>query len=111
MSDCTTNQNVAVLEIDNDKILPYYLAEYFNSLLGQIMLNRVSTQATIKYINNEILARVKVPVINFSNQLEVNTMIRRASEKEIDMKRFIREAKQDVEDLIEGKFDESKISG
>lgn len=51
-----------------------------------------------------------IPVIAQEIQDEIHEKISKAIKFEIQSKKFISEAKQDVEDLIEGKFDESKIS-
>lgn len=110
LENCTTNQNVAVLQLKESIAKPYYLSAYFNSPVGRLFLERVSTQATVKYINNDLLKSVKIPVIDIETQSKIQELLIMASEKEILSKLLISEAKQDVEDLIEGKFNESKVS-
>ncbi|PFM92588.1 hypothetical protein COD05_06180 [Bacillus cereus] len=104
LDECTTNQNVAVIEVQENLIDPYYLSEYFNSFVGKLSLERVSTQATVKYINNDLLRSVKVPLLEKEDQNELRALLVQSIEKEKMSKRLIEEAKQDVENLIGGTF-------
>jgi len=107
---CTINQNVAAITINkNQGILPHYLAFFFNSILGKMSLERASTQATIKYINNEILKSVEIPMIRMEKQVAIENLINKWALITNNSKQLIHEAKQDVEDLIEGNFDMSKL--
>jgi type I restriction enzyme S subunit len=110
MDNCTTNQNIAALTLKNiNFIKPYYLSLYLNSYFGYLSLDTISTQATVKYINNELLGEIEIPLIDIDIQLIIEEKIARYKNKINKSKQLIQEAKQDVEDLIEGNFDMSKI--
>ncbi|QSQ08266.1 hypothetical protein H0A61_00586 [Koleobacter methoxysyntrophicus] len=110
MDNCTTNQNIAALTLKNiNFIKPYYLSLYLNSYFGNLALDIISTQATVKYINNELLGEIEVPLIDIDIQLIIEDRIVRYKDKINQSKQLIQEAKQDVEDLIEGNFDMSKV--
>jgi type I restriction enzyme S subunit len=110
VGNCTTNQNIAAIEVNN-KINPYYLSSFLNCFLGKLFLDRVSTQATVKYINNEFLRSIKIPQIDMTIQIDIENIISKVTRLFDNSRQLIAEAKQDVEDLIEGMFDESKING
>jgi len=110
MDNCTINQNIAALTLKNiNFIKPYYLSLYLNSYFGYLSLDTISTQATVKYINNELLGEIEIPLIDIDIQLIIEEKIARYKNKINKSKQLIQEAKQDVEDLIEGNFDMSKI--
>lgn len=107
---CTTNQNIAALTLRNiNDIRPYYLSLYFNSYFGKLSLDTISTQATVKYVNNELLGEIEIPIIKIDTQILIENKVIEYKNKLNNSKQLIREAKQDVEDLIEGNFDISKI--
>jgi len=110
MDNCTTNQNIAALTLKNiNFIKPYYLSLYLNSYFGYLSLDTISTQATVKYINNELLGEIEIPLIDIDIQLIIEEKIAKYKNKINKSKQLIQEAKQDVEDLIEGNFDMSKV--
>lgn len=110
MDNCTTNQNIAALTLKNlNLIRPYYLSLYLNSYFGNLALDTISTQATVKYINNELLGEIEVPLIDIDIQLVIENRIVGYKDKINQSKQLIQEAKKDVEDLIEGNFDISKV--
>ena len=109
-NNCITNQNIAALTLKNTKeIRPYYLSLYFNSYFGNLSLDTISTQAIIKYINNQLLGGIEIPVIRIEIQVLIENKIIEYKNKLNNSKQLIQEAKQDIEDLIEGNFDMSKI--
>lgn len=109
--NCMTNQNVASITLNNScNVNPYYLSMYMNSYAGKISLERTSTQATVKYINNELLGDIEIPVINLEKQKEIEKKVLEYKDKKEKSEKLIQEAKQDVEDLIEGNFDKSKLN-
>lgn len=109
-NNCTTNQNIASLTLKNaSDIRPYYLSMYFNSYFGNLALDTISTQATVKYINNELLGDIEIPIIKIDTQILIENKIIEHKNKLNNSKQLIQEAKQAIEDLIEGNFDLSKI--
>lgn len=109
-NNCTTNQNIASLTLKNlSDIRPYYLSMYFNSYFGNLALDTISTQATVKYINNELLGEIEIPIIKIDTQILIENKVIEYKNKLNNSKQLIKQAKQDIEDLIEGNFDMSKI--
>lgn len=93
-----------------DKINPYYLFLYMKSNWGYYQIQRTVKGMTAHSYPRDI-SRIIVPILDFS--LEELDIMKNAVElgyKYINKsKQLIQEAKQDVEDLIEGNFDMSKI--
>jgi len=56
-----------------------------------------------------LLGEIEIPLIDIDIQLIIEEKIARYKNKINKSKQLIQEAKQDVEDLIEGNFDMSKI--
>ncbi len=109
-NNCTTNQNIAALTLRNiNDIRPYYLSLYFNSYFGKLSLDTISTQATVKYVNNELLGGIEIPIIKIDTQILIEKKVIEYKNKLNNSKQLIKQAKQDIEDLIEGNFDMSKI--
>ncbi|TQE89031.1 restriction endonuclease subunit S [Ureibacillus terrenus] len=101
--------HVAVLRT-NEKCKPGYLTCVLNSLVGSLEVQKHSYGIRQQYLFNEQLSNFVIPIIAQEIQDEIHEKISKAIKFEIQSKKFISEAKQDVENLIEGKFDESKIS-
>ena len=111
IDNCTINQNTASITInEKDKYNPYYIALFLNSDTGKMLLERVSSQATVKYINNDVLSEVKIPIIPVEIQLNIQKNIKSYITKIKKSKQLNQQAKQDVEDLIEGNFDMSRLN-
>ena len=58
--ECNCNQAVAILEINDQKILPYYLMYYLNSEIGQLFIEKLQHQADQPNINLEEIKRILV---------------------------------------------------
>lgn len=107
---CITNQNLASLSLNNKyDIKPYYLSLFLNSFYGKLALERISTQATVKYINNELLGEIEIPIIEKDKQCFIENKIIEYKIKLLQSRNMVNEAKEDIENLIKGKFDASKI--
>jgi type I restriction enzyme S subunit len=61
-------------------------------------------------ISEEDILEVYLPIVDKEYQERLGSMVMKSTLNLLQAKNLIFEAKQDVEDLIEGKFDESKIS-
>jgi type I restriction enzyme S subunit len=101
--------HVAALRL-NEKCQPGYLACVLNSIVGALEVQKHSYGIRQQYLFNEQLLSFIIPVISRELQEEIHQKISTAIKFEFQSNKLISSAKQDVEDLIEGKFDESKIS-
>lgn len=84
----------------------YYLLinDLFNDLI-----RREATGSAQKGINQDFLERIVIPIISEKKILQLKELEEDRCKKIYQSKELIQQAKQDVEDLIEGKFDMSKL--
>jgi len=110
-----TNSYVPTTEItcikpNLDKINPYYLFLYMKSNWGYYQVQR-TVKGMTAHSYPEDVSKIIVPILDFSFE-ELNVMksaVELGYRYTKESKQLVQEAKQDVEDLIEGNFDMSKI--
>lgn len=110
-----TNSYVPTTEItcikpNLDKINPYYLFLYMKSNWGYYQVQR-TVKGMTAHSYPEDVSKIIVPILDFSFE-ELNVMksaVELGYRYTKESKQLIQEAKQDVEDLIEGNFDMSKV--
>lgn len=79
---------------------PYFIAQKCRYISG----------TNIRSLSKEDLLQIPIPIFEYKIIEKINDLVKDEYYSLRLAKQLIREAKQDVEDLIEGKFDESKIS-
>lgn len=65
------NGNLLVLRIDTNKLNPYYLASYLNSLNGQATLNQIQTGSVIISINPSSLIEMNISTFDIETQEKI----------------------------------------
>jgi len=93
-----------------NKINPYYLFLYMKSNWGYYQIQR-TVKGMTAHSYPEDVSKIIVPILDFSS-VELNVMksaIELGYRYTKESKQLVQEAKQDVEDLIEGNFDMSKV--
>ena len=109
-AEANLNANSALIRITHDKFSPYFLCVLFNSNLYQIIFNKEAGGAVQSALSLNRLGEIPIPIISQEIQSDIEQKLKRFIDCTYLYTQLINEAKQDVEDLIEGKFDESKIS-
>ncbi len=97
------------LRIDMRIWNPYYIAAFLNSFWGKWQIERLQNGAVQQNINLQEIGRIIIPIISKENQDKIEELIKNYVNKKRLSKQLIQEAKQDVEDLIEGNLDMSKV--
>ena len=97
------------LRIDMRIWNPYYIAAFLNSFWGKWQIERLQNGAVQQNINLQEIGRIIIPIISKENQDKIEELIKNYINKKRQSKQLIQEAKQDVEDLIEGNFDMTKV--
>jgi restriction endonuclease S subunit len=97
------------LRIDMRIWNPYYIAAFLNSFWGKWQIERLQNGAVQQNINLQEIGRIIIPIISKENQDKIEELIKNYINKKRQSKQLIQEAKQEVEDLIEGNFDMSKV--
>jgi len=101
---------VTATEPNEEAIDPYYLFIFMRTQWGYYQIQRTVKGMTAHSYPQDI-SNILVPIIDLTNEeLEVlkNNVIT-SYKNELNAKQLIQQAKQDVEDLIEGNFDMSKL--
>lgn len=97
------NQNVSALRL-KENILADYVSIFLNNKILEWFFDRVSSVATIKYINNENLLSIFLPLPSLETQekiaLEVKSRIEKAKILENEAKEIYEKAKREVERMI-----------
>lgn len=102
---------VTAIEPNEEVIDPYYLYLFMRSKWGYYQIQRTVKGMTAHSYPQDI-GKILVPIINLTNEekKKLKDNVVRSYNNEVLAKQLIQEAKRDVEDLIEGNFDMSKLS-
>lgn len=102
---------VTAIEPNEELIDPYYLFLFMRSQWGYYQIQRTIKGMTAHSYPKDI-EKILVPIIDLTSDereyLKNNVIT--SYNNELLSKQLIQEAKQDVEDLIEGDFDMSKLN-
>jgi type I restriction enzyme S subunit len=105
----TLSADTAYVRFNNIEDSIAYLL-YFKTVIGQLAITQGITGATNKHLAIEDIKNIVLPQFEDSIKKEVKNKIVQSMDNIYTSKQLIQEAKQDVEDLIEGKFDTSKLN-
>lgn len=105
----TLSADTAYVRFNNLEDSVIYLI-YFKTVIGQLAITQGITGATNKHLAIEDIKNIVLPEFEQTIKQAVKSKIIRCIEDIYYSKELIQEAKQDVEDLIEGNFDMSKLS-
>ena len=105
----TLSADTAYVRFNNIEDSIAYLL-YFKTVIGQLAITHGITGATNKHLAIEDIKNIVLPQFEDSIKKEVKNKIVQSMDNIYTSKQLIQEAKQDVEDLIEGKFDTSKLN-
>lgn len=107
-SKSTLSSDTAFVRL-KDKNDAAYVLLYLKSFIGQLGILKGVTGATNRHLSLEHIGDIFIPVIDNKLKQEINMRVIKAIDNVYLSKQLIKEAKQDVEDLIEGNFDMSKV--
>ena len=92
-----------IVRIKPKEIDPYYLALALNSIICRSQSKRRSIGAVIKHFTFENIKNLKVPILPESKQEEISKLVRESFSLRKESKELLDKAKEEVENLIEGK--------
>lgn len=107
----TIDGTLTLLRFRNDcKLKPEYVMEFIRTQIGQkLVYQNVVGSTGIISISVEDLINIDIPFIEIEKQEKISKNVGKYLANFYTSKQLIQEAKQDVEDLIEGNFDMSKV--
>jgi type I restriction enzyme M protein len=65
------NGNLYIIELDEEKINPFYLKAFFDSEIGETVLKRIAVGAKMPNITVEALKKINVPMPTMEKQIQV----------------------------------------
>jgi len=107
----TIDGTLMLLRFKSDsKLKPEYVMEFLRTHIGQkLIYQNVVGSTGIISISVDDLINIDIPYIDDEKQEKISNFTNKYLTDIYASKRLIQEAKQDVEDLIEGNFDMSKV--
>lgn len=111
LDGCICSTGFVVLRCTSSILTPEYLYAIFSNELFNVQIDKYSSGAIMSGVISSDFNKMLIPIIK--NKLVVDKItnnIRNHFNKLSLSNSLIQEAKQDVEDLIEGNFDMSKLS-
>lgn len=87
----------------------YYILAYLLSESGQLQKQQNLANSIISYLSIDCINNLQIPILSKEKQRVIADKYRMYVEYIHKSKQLIQEAKKDVEDLIEGNFDISKV--
>lgn len=103
------NINQALVRLRLKGIDKYYFLYAINSEIGKLSSLRLANGAVQLNLNREEVENIDIPVLEVKKQEYIGTKIREYIDLIKKSENLIKEAKQDVEALIEGTFDMTKL--
>jgi len=97
------NQNVSRLRFKKD-VLPEYANLWFNSDAFLSLINQNATQATIKYVNNDILGNLPIPLPPLSIQNKIVSIMQKAYEEKKQKEEQARNLLDSIDDYVLGEL-------
>lgn len=104
------SDNVIVAKLNEGMEIPTrYVSYYLNSYFGKLNIERLVKGAVQGVINYPSIMNLMIPILPADTMQFIDNRILKWKDCLNKSHLLIKEAKQDVEDLIEGRFDESKV--
>jgi len=89
--DSFISSNLTIIRVNKQKYDPYVLAKYLQSDIGRLVLENITTGATIKVINASKLENIEIPAYEYELIKRLGSRIK---ENELKLKARIKEAKE-----------------
>jgi len=97
-------QNITRIRLKSD-INKYYFLCYINSKISKLMMERETNLAVQSNLTNTKLKELKIPILDKEKQKEIGAKVKKHINNLLKVEELIEEAKQDVEDLIDGNLE------
>ena len=103
-----TNRRIAKVTLKKPE-LAYYIAMFLNSQYGKMQLIRETAGGVQKNLRLEDITKIYIPIPDKDAMTKITNCIKDRMRCLNKSRLLIQQAKQNVEDLVEGNFDMSKI--
>ncbi len=86
-----------------ENIEPEYLALFINTIIGKMQVDQDSGGSIIEHWKPDQIKKLQIPILPDSIQQQIASLVQQSHEARKKAKELLEEAKQKVENLIEGK--------
>ncbi len=100
------NEHVYILRANNEILINEYLVCYLHSIIGQLLIKREVTGATVTGITKQALGSVLIALPPLDKQIEIANTIssirQQAKDLELEGEKILDDAKKEIEKMILG---------
>lgn len=98
--------NFLVIDLDFDKVNPFYIQSFLEGNLGQALLQRIQTGSVIKSINSSALKKMKIPMIDLEKQNKIANRYRAVNDEIIYLKNKVEKLEDELKLVHEENIEE-----
>ena len=99
--EANINQAVAILRFDETKLKHLYVVQFFNSRIGQLIIQKYARQGLQTNLNLDELSNLSIPILPEQIQTKIASLIQQSFECKAQSKQLLEDAKRMVEEEIE----------
>ena len=99
--EANINQAVAILRFEETKLKHLYVVQFFNSRIGQLIIQKYARQGLQTNLNLDELSNLSIPILPEAIQTKIASLIQQSFEYKAQSKQLLEDAKRMVEAEIE----------
>lgn len=99
--EANINQAIAILRFEETKLKHLYVVQFFNSRIGQLIIQKYARQGLQTNLNLDELSNLPIPILPEAIQTKIATLIQQSFECKAQSKQLLEDAKRMVEEEIE----------
>ena len=99
--EANINQAVAILRFEETKLKHLYVVQFFNSRIGQLIIQKYARQGLQTNLNLDELSNLPIPILPEAIQTKIASLIQQSFECKAQSKQLLEDAKRMVEEEIE----------
>ena len=99
--EANINQAIAILRFEETKLKHLYVVQFFNSRIGQLIIQKYARQGLQTNLNLDELSNLSIPILPEAIQTKIASLIQQSFECKAQSKQLLEDAKRMVEAEIE----------
>lgn len=99
--EANINQAIAILRFEETKLKHLYVVQFFNSRIGQLIIQKYARQGLQTNLNLDELSNLPIPILPEQIQTKIASLIQQSFECKAQSKQLLEDAKRMVEAEIE----------
>ena len=99
--EANINQAIAILRFEETKLKHLYVVQFFNSRIGQLIIQKYARQGLQTNLNLDELSNLSIPILPEQIQKKIASLIQQSFECKAQSKQLLEDAKRMVEAEIE----------